>query len=152
MASKSQKYAFNEVPQNDVDKHAEATGKKKGKKGKKKVDLDNLKREMEMDEHKIPLDALIQRYGSNIQNGLTTQKAKEVMERDGRNELTPPKTTPEWVKFCKQLFGGFSILLWIGAILCYFAYAIEASAYEDVRGDNVSINQSIKQLINQSIK
>jgi len=137
MASKSQKYAFNEVPQNDVDKHAEATGKKKGKKGKKKVDLDNLKREMEMDEHKIPLDALIQRYGSNIQNGLTTQKAKEVMERDGRNELTPPKTTPEWVKFCKQLFGGFSILLWIGAILCYFAYAIEASAYEDVRGDNL---------------
>uniref|UniRef100_A0A4W5RD62 Sodium/potassium-transporting ATPase subunit alpha n=1 Tax=Hucho hucho TaxID=62062 RepID=A0A4W5RD62_9TELE len=33
--------------------------------------------------------------------------------------LTPPRTTPEWVKFCKQLFGGFCMLLWIGAVLCF---------------------------------
>ena len=52
--------------------------------------------------------------------------------------MTPPKTTPEWVKFCKQLFGGFSLLLWIGAILCYIAYSIQTSAYEDPPGDNVS--------------
>ena len=59
------------------------------------------------------------------------------MERDGPNELSPPKTTPEWVKFCKQLFGGFSLLLWIGAILCYIAYSIEAGTEEDPAGDNV---------------
>jgi len=70
--------------------------------------------------------------------GLTKAKAAEFLRRDGRNELTPPKTTPEWVKFCKQLFGGFSILLWIGAILCFFAYSIQAASYEDVPGDNVS--------------
>lgn len=73
-----------------------------------------------------------------IFQGLTTQKAQEVFARDGPNALTPPKTTPEWVKFCKQMFGGFSLLLWIGAILCYFAYFIVATTYEEVPGDNVS--------------
>ena len=75
--------------------------------------------------------------------GLTKAKAAEYLRRDGRNELTPPKTTPEWVKFCKQLFGGFSILLWIGAILCFFAYSIQAASYEDVPGDNVSLSVSL---------
>uniref|UniRef100_A0A8C2HVR8 Sodium/potassium-transporting ATPase subunit alpha n=1 Tax=Cyprinus carpio TaxID=7962 RepID=A0A8C2HVR8_CYPCA len=58
--------------------------------------------------------------------GLTNAKAAEYLARDGPNALTPPPTTPEWVKFCRQLFGGFSILLWIGAILCFLAYAIQA--------------------------
>lgn len=32
------------------------------------------------------------------------------------------------------------MLLWIGAILCYIAYTIQASAMEEVPGDNVSRN------------
>ena len=71
--------------------------------------------------------------------GLTPEKARAVLERDGPNELSPPKTTPEWVKFCKQLFGGFSTLLWIGAILCFVAYTIQSTKQEDVPGDNVSL-------------
>jgi len=43
------------------------------------------------------------------------------------------------VKFCKQLFGGFAMLLWIGAILCFIAYSIQVSQSEDPPGDNVSI-------------
>lgn len=75
---------------------------------------------------------------SPILQGLTVDKAREVLERDGPNELSPPKTTPEWVKFCKQMFGGFAMLLWLGAILCYIAYSIEAGTEEDPAGDNVS--------------
>ncbi len=71
--------------------------------------------------------------------GLTPERSRQILERDGPNQLTPPKTTPEWVKFCKQLFGGFSLLLWIGAVLCFVAYSIQASTYEDPPGDNVSI-------------
>lgn len=70
--------------------------------------------------------------------GLTHAKAKENFERDGPNALTPPKQTPEWVKFCKQLFGGFALLLWIGAILCFVAYTIQATTVEDPADDNVS--------------
>uniref|UniRef100_A0A6Q2X9L5 Sodium/potassium-transporting ATPase subunit alpha n=1 Tax=Esox lucius TaxID=8010 RepID=A0A6Q2X9L5_ESOLU len=61
----------------------------------------------------------------NMTCGLTNAKALEVLARDGPNVLTPPPTTPEWVKFCRQLFGGFSLLLWIGAMLCFLAYSIQ---------------------------
>ena len=69
--------------------------------------------------------------------GLTAARAKEILTRDGPNALTPPPTTPEWVKFCKQLFGGFSTLLWIGAILCFLAYGIQAASEEEPANDNV---------------
>merc|ERR1719511_586486 len=59
------------------------------------------------------------------------------MARDGPNALRPPKTTPEWVKFCKQLFGGFAMPLWIGAILCFIAHSITAATYEDPSPDNL---------------
>uniref|UniRef100_T1EIA9 Cation-transporting P-type ATPase N-terminal domain-containing protein n=1 Tax=Helobdella robusta TaxID=6412 RepID=T1EIA9_HELRO len=99
--------------------------------------MDNLKKELEMDEHKLPLNELVDKLGTDTEKGLTTQRAREILERDGPNQLTPPKTTPEWVKFCKQLFGGFSILLWVGAILCFVAYSIVASTAEDPSKDNV---------------
>lgn len=72
--------------------------------------------------------------------GLTNAKAAEYLIRDGPNALTPPPTTPEWVKFCRQLFGGFSVLLWTGAILCFLAYAIQAATEDDPAGDNVSVH------------
>jgi sodium/potassium-transporting ATPase subunit alpha len=127
----AQKTKFSEVPQNEHGEH------KQTKKEKKKQAMEDLKREIEMDEHKVTFEVLIQRYGTNLQQGLTTQRAKQILDRDGPNCLTPPKTTPEWVKFCKQLFGGFCILLWIGAILCFLAYSIQASSYDDVPGDNL---------------
>ena len=68
----------------------------------------------------------------------------EVMARDGPNALRPPKTTPEWVKFCKQLFGGFAMLLWIGAILCFIAHSITAATYEDPSPDNLYLGQNAR--------
>jgi|SRR6218665_2310906 len=84
----------------------------------------------------------------SLYQGLTVEKAKEVMERMGPNALSPPKTIPEWVKFCKQLFGGFSILLWIGAGLCFIAYGIQCSTSEEPPGDNVIPNVSLIEIIN----
>lgn len=75
---------------------------------------------------------------SSASQGLTSARAAEILARDGPNALTPPPTTPEWVKFCRQLFGGFSMLLWIGAILCFLAYGIQAATEEEPQNDNVS--------------
>lgn len=107
-----------------------------GKKAVKK-DMNELKKELELDDHKIPLEELYKRRNTSGDKGLTTAQAKEHLEKDGYNELTPPKTTPEWIKFCKQLFGGFSTLLWIGAILCFIAYTIEASNNANAMKDNL---------------
>lgn len=73
-----------------------------------------------------------------LSQGLTNQRAQDILARDGPNALTPPPTTPEWVKFCRQLFGGFSILLWIGAVLCFLAYGIQAAMEDEPSNDNVS--------------
>uniref|UniRef100_A0A9J8AHX4 ATPase Na+/K+ transporting subunit alpha 2a n=1 Tax=Cyprinus carpio carpio TaxID=630221 RepID=A0A9J8AHX4_CYPCA len=89
------------------------------------------------DDHKLSLDELSTRYGVDLARGLTHKRALEILARDGPNALTPPPTTPEWVKFCKQLFGGFSILLWIGAILCFFAYSIQAATVDEPVNDNL---------------
>uniref|UniRef100_A0A8C1RLK8 Sodium/potassium-transporting ATPase subunit alpha n=1 Tax=Cyprinus carpio TaxID=7962 RepID=A0A8C1RLK8_CYPCA len=90
------------------------------------------------DDHKLSLDELSTRYGVDLARGLTHKRALEILARDGPNALTPPPTTPEWVKFCKQLFGGFSILLWIGAVLCFFAYGIQAATEDEGTGLNLS--------------
>uniref|UniRef100_H2XY07 Sodium/potassium-transporting ATPase subunit alpha n=2 Tax=Ciona intestinalis TaxID=7719 RepID=H2XY07_CIOIN len=101
------------------------------KEKKPKRNMDDLKKELALDEHKISLEELCERVKTDPVNGLTSSQAAEFLERDGPNALTPPKTTPEWIKFCKNLFGGFSTLLWTGAILCFIAYGIDAATIKN---------------------
>ncbi|XP_061770759.1 sodium/potassium-transporting ATPase subunit alpha-3b isoform X3 [Nerophis ophidion] len=109
----------------------------KKKKGAATKDMDDLKKEVPITEHKMSIEEVCRKYQTDIVQGLTNAKAAEYLLRDGPNALTPPPTTPEWVKFCRQLFGGFSILLWTGAILCFLAYAIQAATEDDPAGDNL---------------
>uniref|UniRef100_A0AAR2LAJ9 Sodium/potassium-transporting ATPase subunit alpha n=1 Tax=Pygocentrus nattereri TaxID=42514 RepID=A0AAR2LAJ9_PYGNA len=89
------------------------------------------------DDHKLSLDELHRKYGTDLNKGLSSSRAKEILERDGLNALTPPPTTPEWVKFCKQLFGGFCTLLWIGSFLCFLAFAIQFTTETEPESDNL---------------
>ena len=106
--------------------------------------MNELKQELEIDVHRVSVDELCKRFNSNVGEGLTDdqvfillivvlditycgqQVAKGIAEH-GLNQLTPPKTTPEWVKFCQCLFSGFAMLLWFGAILCFLAYGIQVT-------------------------
>merc|ERR1711962_279051 len=112
--------------------------KQPGKKGKeKKAKMDDLKKELEMTEHTEELSSLCRQLETDVTPGLTAAIAARNLERDGPNALTPPEQTPEWVKFCKQLFGGFAMLLWIGAVLCYFAYGIRTVREKDPGEDEL---------------
>jgi len=102
----------------------------------KQEDAD-LRKEVEMTEHTDSVEKVCDQYKTSVENGLTESDAEERLKRDGHNELTPPKTTPEWIKFCRNLFGGFSTLLWIGAILCFLAYGIECYSNDDPAEDNL---------------
>ncbi|XP_078276897.1 sodium/potassium-transporting ATPase subunit alpha-2 [Rhinoraja longicauda] len=107
------------------------------KKKKVKKDMDELKKEVSMEDHRLSLDELSRKYGTDLTKGLTNARAAEILALEGPNALTPPPTTPEWVKFCRQLFGGFSILLWIGALLCFLAYSIQAVMEDEPSNDNL---------------
>lgn len=106
----------------------------------KKSTLDDLKQECQVDEHKLSIEQLCSNLQTDPELGLTPEQARDILLRDGPNALTPPKKTSEWVKFSKNLFGGFAMLLWIGAILCFVAYAIQSTSFDEVPDDNVSCN------------
>ncbi|CAG0901115.1 unnamed protein product [Cyprideis torosa] len=113
--------------------------KTKRERGKQKGtrDMDELKQELDMDEHKISIEELFGRLATDPLNGLTSVEAKLRLEHYGRNELTPPVKVPEWVKFCKQLFGGFAMLLWTGSFLCFVAVSIQRATLEEPPNDNL---------------
>ena len=98
-----------------------------GKKGKKR-EASELKKEVVLDVHTVDLAELCERFGTNVETGLTSQQAKAGNAEYGLNELTPPHQTPELVKFLKTLFTGYSLLLWVAAILSFLAYGLEAGS------------------------
>merc|ERR1711988_157688 len=116
---------------------AQAAGRMGRGSGKKEKNLNELKQELEIDVHKVDVDVLCKRFNTNVEQGLTDAAAAAGLAQYGKNELTPPPTTPEWVKFCQCLFSGFACLLWLGAVLCFLAYSIQASAYEEPPDDNL---------------
>merc|ERR1712179_814565 len=102
-----------------------------------KKNLNELKQELEVDVHKVTVDELCKRFNTHPKNGMTLAQVEKSKALYGPNALTPPPTTPEWIKFCQCLFSGFAMLLWLGAILCFIAYGIQASAYEEPPDDNL---------------
>merc|ERR1712158_91139 len=108
-----------------------------GRGGKKEKNLNELKQELELDVHKVEPEVLCKRFSTDLDSGLSEQQVKENQAQYGPNALTPPKTTPEWIKFCKCLFSGFTMLLWVGAILRFVAYTIQATNYEEPPDDNL---------------
>nr|XP_020835240.1 sodium/potassium-transporting ATPase subunit alpha-2-like isoform X2 [Phascolarctos cinereus] len=113
------------------------TKKQQKNKKKEKKNMEELKTEAVMDDHMLSLEELSLKYGVDLNKGLSNKQAKEILLRDGPNTLTPPPTTPEWIKFCRQLFGGFSILLWIGSLLCFVAFSIQCVLFKKAEKDNL---------------
>lgn len=113
--------------------------KEKGKKSRSER-LEEMKKEITMDEHSVPLETLCARYGLNLETGLSDSQVAASRDKYGKNELTPPPTTPWYVKLFKELFGGFALLLWIGAVLCWLAYGVQVSQADedtDLSADNL---------------
>ena len=97
----------------------------------------DLKKELELDVHRVDVTELCSRFKTSVKSGLTKEQAEVGQAQYGPNQLTPPPSTPEWVKFCKQLFSGFSCMLWIGALLCFIAYGIQSTSQADTPDDNL---------------
>ncbi|CAG7835658.1 unnamed protein product, partial [Allacma fusca] len=97
--------------------------------------LGDLKKELETDYHKISLEVLLRKFGSNVSTGLSQNQADINMGRFGPNVLTPPDDVSDWMLFLEHLTGGFSVLLWVGAFLCFGAFAVQKAYLEDAPSD-----------------
>jgi len=93
-------------------------------------EIQELHQELETVDHVIALETLYERLGTNAKLGLTKEQARKIMERDGPNALSPPKVTPEYIKFFKCMFHGFASLLWVCAILCFVLYGVTHLMHE----------------------
>ncbi|XP_078511557.1 potassium-transporting ATPase alpha chain 1 [Lissotriton helveticus] len=111
--------------------------KKKQKGGKKKEKLESMKKEMDINDHEISVEELELKYQTSAKKGMKSSWASEVLLRDGANELKPPKGTPEYVKFARQLAGGLQCLMWVAAVICMIAFGIQLSQGDLTSEDNL---------------
>ncbi|XP_052741843.1 sodium/potassium-transporting ATPase subunit alpha-B, partial [Bicyclus anynana] len=82
-------------------------------------------------------DDLYSLLGTDPVKGLSSDRANELLDYYGPNTLTPT-TQYLWPRLLfKSLCTGFSILIWLGAILCLAAYLIELSTKPDPCTDNL---------------
>ncbi|XP_039629560.1 potassium-transporting ATPase alpha chain 1 [Polypterus senegalus] len=110
---------------------------KKKKKVKKKEMLEGMKKEMEIDDHELTIEELEMKYSTSTTKGMSSTLAAQVLERDGANELKPPKGTPEYVKFARQLAGGLQCLMWVAAVICFIAFGIQFAQEDLTSYDNL---------------
>lgn len=115
----------------EVEEEKKAVGNNAEGENTQKTAKSATSKEYQADEHSLELHEIAKRYQTELNydnlrksKGLTTEEATRRLERDGPNRLTPPKKTPEIIKFLKFFIGGFMILLEAAAILCFVAYAV----------------------------
>eukprot|EP00003_Mantamonas_plastica_P022918 TRINITY_DN3993_c0_g1_i1.p1 TRINITY_DN3993_c0_g1~~TRINITY_DN3993_c0_g1_i1.p1 ORF type:complete len:1091 (+),score=399.48 TRINITY_DN3993_c0_g1_i1:732-4004(+) len=102
------------------------------KKAGKEVAEDKKAELTELDEHTVAIDELYERFNTKPDFGLTSAVAAERLEIEGPNMLTPPATTPEWIKFVQQLTTNFALLLWVGSILSFVGYGLDQTVPENL--------------------
>merc|ERR1719385_548656 len=68
-------------------------------------DIEFLRQEINIEDHKIPLHDLFNRLLTDPNTGLTDQQVGAIEQRDGLNVISSPLEPPTWVRFSKNLFG-----------------------------------------------
>lgn len=74
------------------------------------------------DAHIIPLKNLVERFNSDLINGLTNDMVTQHRTTFGQNKLTPSRPPSLIWMFIKQLLIGFNGLLWIATLFAFLSY------------------------------
>ena len=86
-------------------------------------------------EHCQPLSEVLAKFGTHPERGLSGSGVAKQRIVHGWNELSPPHKTPGWIKFLAIAFHGVSLLLWVGAVLCFIAFGIQVSPVSKIGQD-----------------
>lgn len=100
-------------------------------------ELDILKKELAVEDHRLSLTQLAEKYETNLKRGLTRNRALTLLQQNGPNCLIPPPTKSQWRILAGNLFHGFAGLLWIGALLTIVGYVIEYYNHPNPRKDQL---------------
>lgn len=102
-------------------------------------EMEALKEQINLDEHKLPLDEFYSRYATDPNMGLTLPRVGEVQSIYGLNNRVEASKIPEWVKLAKNLLGGFSLLLWVACCLSLITYSIQSDVMEQPPYENLAL-------------
>ena len=101
------------------------------------ADLEKLSKEIDLDAHYVDLHVLCERYGTNLEKGMTSETVELSRKKYGWNKLKDSHTSQTLYHLANNLFGGFALVLWLGSILCFVAYALRSSANDHATNDNL---------------
>ncbi|KZC10668.1 Sodium/potassium-transporting ATPase subunit alpha, partial [Dufourea novaeangliae] len=109
--------------------------------------LESLRRDIETDVHLRTAQDLLQSLQSDAKHGLSTTVARDLLKKNGLNALTPPRRTSNTLKFLRRCFGGFSLLIWVGVVLCFCNYILEHEIYGEASNDHLGLGIVLVALI-----
>ena len=95
--------------------------------------MEELKSEVQFDEHMMSVEDLENKYETNHESGLTVNQSEARLQKNGMNCLSPPKSTPEVIKFARHIFSGFSSLLLTASGMCLLLFVISTARTGDYR-------------------
>lgn len=77
---------------------------------------------LKVDAHIIPLQKLVERFNSNLTQGLTNDMVTQHHATFGQNKLTPSRPPSLLWMLTKQLLIGFNGILWIATLFAFLSY------------------------------
>ncbi|CAM9495257.1 unnamed protein product [Pylaiella littoralis] len=99
-----------------------------------------------LDEHKLSIPALGERYCTSLNpdrpeqsRGMDQERAAQVLNMIGPNELTPAPTDPAWKLFLKELFAPLNLMLIIAAALCILIFLLSLVEDEAVDTEELQL-------------
>lgn len=84
----------------------------------------------EIDMHRVPMEDFYKKLEiseRNLTEGMTTEEGDRRIKKYGENKLTERVKTPWYMKLWHELTTFFSLMLWVGGILCFVAYGLDSS-------------------------
>jgi sodium/potassium-transporting ATPase subunit alpha len=87
----------------------------------------DLKKEIEMWEHKVGVPELCRKLDTDAERGMTAVAAEKRLALYGPNVLSPPRVTPWYVKLLRQFTNFFALLLIAASVLCFVGYFLDTS-------------------------
>ena len=90
----------------------------------------DLTKEVNIIEHLYSLEELCQKLDTNLEKGLSQSEAEARHKKFGPNAFSPPKQTPGWVLYLREMTTGFAIIIWLASIASFICYALETLAQD----------------------